>query len=187
WISRIADKLSESGCLMLQLGAESGSRSLLDCFEKGIDPDTTLEVLKNCASAGIRSYAYMLMGLPGETDQDVKASVRFLEKAGDSIDFINFSVFNLPVNCELTSRASEFGIDLLDHDSPDGAIMLYRPFLYNGQNPRIEARRAVSKYFAAIPSVAEALKRTPRWFRTSHFPLIEIPGRKSGLSSDISL
>lgn len=179
WISRIADKLSESGCLMLQLGAESGSRSLLDRFEKGIDPDTTLEVLNNCASAGIRSYVYMLLGLPGETDQDLKKSVRFLEKAGDSIDFINFSVFNLPVNCELTSRASEFGIDMLDHYSPDGAIKLYRPFLYNGQNPRIRARRAVSEYFAEIPSVAEALKRTPKWFRTSHFPLIEIPGRKS--------
>jgi hypothetical protein len=179
WISRIADKLSESGCLMLQLGAESGSRSLLDRFEKGIDPDTTLEVLKNCARAGIRSYVYMLLGLPGETDQDLKKSARFLEKAGDSIDFINFSIFNLPVNCELTDRASEFGIDMLDYDSPDDAIRLYRPFLCNGQNPRIEARRAVSKYFTAIPSVAEALKRTPRWFRTSHFPLIEIPGRKS--------
>jgi len=126
----------------------------------------------------------MLLGLPGETDHDIEASLGFLEKAGDSIDFINFSIFNLPVNCDLTERASEFGIDLLDHDSPDDAIRLYRPFLHNGQNPRIAARRAVSEYFAEIPSVAEALKRTPRWFRTSHFPLIEILGRTSGLTSD---
>jgi len=185
WISRIADRLAESGCLMLQLGAESGSQSLLNCFEKGINPDTSLNVIRKCASAGIRTYVYMLMGLPGETDDDVKASVRFLEKAGDSIDFINFSIFNLPVNCELTDRASEFGIDLLDHDSPDDAIRLYRPFLYDKQNPRIRARRAVSEYYAEIPSVAEALRRTPRWFRTSHFPLIEVPGRKSGWSCDI--
>ncbi|NOQ21030.1 MAG: radical SAM protein [Candidatus Aegiribacteria sp.] len=186
WISRLADRLNESGCLMLQLGAESGSRSLLDRFLKGIDPDTSLEAITNCARAGIRTYVYMLMGLPGETDNDIQASVRFLEKAGDSVDFINFSVFNLPVNCELTDRASEFGIDLLDHDSPDDSIRLYRPFIYNGLNPRIKARRAVSEYYSRIPSVAEALKRTPRWFRTSHFPLIEIPGRKSGISSDTS-
>ncbi len=184
WISSIADSLAESGCLMLQLGAESGSRSILDRFEKGIDPDTTLEVLKNCASAGIRSYVYMLTGLPGETDDDVMASVQFLESAGDCIDFINFSVFNLPVNCELMDRASEFGIDLLDYDSPDDAIRLYRPFAYDGRNPRIRARRTVSDYFTRVPTVAEALRRTPRWFRTSHFPLIEIPGRKSGMSSD---
>ena len=184
WISRIADRLGESGCLMLQLGAESGSLSLLDRFEKGINPDTTLEVLKKCADAGVRSYVYMLLGLPGETDNDTKASARFLEKAGDSIDFINFSIFNLPVNCALTDRASEFGIDLLDHDTPDDAIRLYRPFLHNGQNPRIKARRAVSENLARIPSVAEALKRTPRWFRTSHFPLIEIKGKRSGFGSD---
>ncbi len=179
WISRIADRLSESGCLMLQLGAESGSRSLLDRFEKGINPDTTLDILQKCSNTGIRTYVYFLQGLPGETDHDVKASVRFLEQAGNSIDFINFSIFNLPVNCELTDRASEFGIDLLDHDCPDSTIKLYRPFLYNGENPRIRARRAVSEDYAAIPSVAAALKRTPRWFRTSHFPLIEVPGRTS--------
>lgn len=180
WISRISEMLSESGCLMLQLGAESGSRSLLDRFQKGINPDTSLEVIKNCAEAGIRTYVYMLMGLPGETDQDYEASIRFLEKAGDSIDFINFSIFNLPVNCELMDRASEFSIDLLDSDSPNDAIMLYKPFLFKGRNPRIKARLAVSESFSMIPSVAEALRRTPKWFRTSHFPLIEIPGRLSG-------
>lgn len=184
WISSMADRLSESGCLMLQLGAESGSLSLLNRFEKGIDPDTSLEVIKKCATAGIRTYVYMLLGLPGETDQDVKASIQFLEEADNSIDFINFSVFNLPEKCELTDRASEFGIELLDYDSPDDVIRLYRPFLFKGQNPRVKARRAVSEYFGEISSVAEAIRRTPKWFRTSHFPLIETPGRKSGMSSN---
>lgn len=186
WISPMADRLSESGCLMLQLGAESGSISLLNSFEKGINPDTSLEVIKNCARAGIRIYAYMLLGLPGETDHDIKASVRFLEEADNSIDFINFSIFNLPENCELTGRASEFGIELLDYDSPDDALRLYRPFLFDGQNPRIKARRIVSEYFSKILSVAEALRRTPRWFRTSHFPLIDIPDRNYGSIPDVN-
>jgi len=179
WIPPVTDRLSDSGCLMLQLGAESGSQPLLDRFDKGINPDTSLEVIRNCASSGIRTYAYMLLGLPGETEHDLKATVRFLEQAGTSIDFINFSIFNLPAECELTVRASEFGIELLEYNSPDDAIRLYIPFLYDALNPRINARRAVSEYFSVIPSVAEALRRTPKWFRTSHFPLIEIAGRKS--------
>ncbi len=183
WISRIADKLSESGCLMLQLGAESGSRSLLDRYEKGIDPEISLRVIKKCAGAGIRTYVYMLLGLPGETGQDLEATAQFLDRAGDSIDFINFSVFNLPANCELTDRASEFGIDLLDTDSPDDAIMLYKPFLFHGRNPRVKARRAAAEYFTGIPSVTKALRRTPKWFRTSHFPMIEIPGRTSRMKT----
>jgi len=182
WITGMADRLSESGCLMLQLGAESGSATLLDRFEKGINPDTSLEVIKSCASAGIRTYVYMLLGLPGETESDLSATTKFLEEAGDSIDFINFSIFNLPVNCELTERASEFGIDLIDPDLPVDTIKLYTPYTYDGKNPRIQARRAVSEYFTDILSVTEALNRTPKWFRTSHFPLIDIPGRISGKS-----
>jgi hypothetical protein len=178
WITGLADRLSESGCLMLQLGAESGSASLLDRFDKGINPDTSLEVIKSCADAGIRTYVYMLQGLPGETESDLNATSKFLEEAGDSIDFINFSIFNLPVNCELTERASEFGIDLIDPALPEDTIKLYTPYTYEGNNPRIQARRAVSEYFTGISSVAEALNRTPKWFRTSHFPLMKIPGRK---------
>jgi len=180
WIRAMSEKLSESGCLMLQLGAESGSQSLLDRFEKGIDPKTSLEVIRSCASAGIRTYIYMLLGLPGETADDISASVKFLEDAGDSVDFINFSVFNLPENCELTARAPEFGIELLDLDSPEDVIRLYRPFLFNGRNPRIESRRAVADHFSSIQSVCDALRRTPKWFRSSHFPSISIPDRNPG-------
>ena len=185
WISQMADRLSESGCLMLQLGAESGSKSLLDRFEKGINPASSQQIIKNCASAGIRTYVYMLAGLPGETDSDLLQSIKFLERTGNSIDFINFSVFNLPEKSELTSRASEFGIEFIDDDVSENVIRLYRPFLFEGQNPRIRARRLVSEHFSRIPSIADALKRTPRWFRTSHFPFIDIPGRNKGSITDI--
>jgi len=77
---------------------------------------------------------------------------------------------------------SEFGIDLIDPDLPVDTIKLYTPYTYDGKNPRIQARRAVSEYFTDILSVTEALNRTPKWFRTSHFPLIDIPGRISGKS-----
>jgi hypothetical protein len=127
----------------------------------------------------------MLTGLPGETYSDLMKSVEFLEKTGDSIDFINFSVFNLPEKSELTTRASEFGIEFVDDDVSENVIRLYRPFLFEGQNPRIRARRVVSEHFSRIPSVADALKRTPRWFRTTHFPFIDIPGRNQGSITDI--
>ena len=171
--------LAESGCLMLQLGAESGSISLLDKFSKGIDPETSLDVIQSCARSGIRTYVYMLAGLPGETISDLDTSVSFLREAGNSIDFINFSIFNLPTNCELSDRADEFGIELVDDNSSEEVIRLYMPFLCEGQNPRIMARDFVTEKLSRIPSISRALLRTPKWFRTAHFPLIEIPGRIS--------
>ncbi|MCK4506275.1 MAG: radical SAM protein [Candidatus Aegiribacteria sp.] len=186
WISDQSDMLADHGCLMLQLGAESGSYSLLDRFNKGIDPETSLEVIRNCAGSGIRTYVYMLLGLPGETLEDLDASVSFLREAGNSIDFINFSIFNLPTNCELSDRADEFGIELVYDNSPEDVIRLYMPFLCEGQNPRIMARGFITEELSRLPSVSKAQLRTPKWFRTSHFPLIEIPGRIShGAGSEL--
>lgn len=179
WVADLSDELADGGCLMLQLGVESGSRALLERFNKGIEPDTSLEVIRSCAGAGIRTYVYMLLGLPGETISDLNDSVSFLKNADDSVDFINFSIFNLPRNCELSERANEFDIELLDFNVPDDAIRLYSPFRYKGRNPRIMARKFITKELRQLPSVSDALLRTPKWFRTAHFPLIEIPGRIS--------
>lgn len=179
WVADQSDMLADNGCLMLQLGAESGSHSLLDRFNKGIDPETSLEVIRSCAGSGIRTYVYMLLGLPGETFEDLNASVSFLQEAGNSIDFINFSIFNLPTNCELSDRADEFGIELVYDNASEEVIRLYMPFLHEERNPRIMARDYITEEFSRLPSISEALLRTPKWFRTSHFPLIEIPGRIS--------
>ncbi len=179
WVADQSDMLADHGCLMLQLGAESGSYSLLDKFNKGIDPGTSLEVIRSCAGSGIRTYVYMLLGLPGETFEDLNASVSFLQEAGNSIDFINFSIFNLPTNCELSDRADEFGIELVHDNDSENVIRLYMPFRCEGRNPRIMARDFITKELSQIPSIEKALLRTPKWFRTSHFPLIEIPGRIS--------
>ncbi|OPL19055.1 MAG: hypothetical protein AVO35_12665 [Candidatus Aegiribacteria sp. MLS_C] len=179
WLPGMARDLSSAGCLMLQMGVESGSRTLLDRYCKGIDPDDSLRALRSCAEEGIRTYAYMLLGLPGESEEDIGSSLELLTKAGDSLDFINLSIFNLPEHCRLVSMAAEFGIELLDPPESEDCIRLYRPFLYRGRNPRVPARRRIADGFSSIPSVARALRRTPRWFRTSHFPMMQVDGRRS--------
>jgi hypothetical protein len=178
WVPSMAKTLADHGCLMLQLGVESGSSRLLNLYCKGIRPEVSIRTLRECAERGIRTYVYMLLGLPGETEEDIEDTLELLRDAGTSVDFLNFSIFNLPEYCRLTEEARDFGIELLDPDTPSDCIRLYRPFLHEGRNPRIRAREAISKDFPAIPSVTEALKRTPNWFRTSHFPLIEVEGRR---------
>ncbi|MBD3277777.1 MAG: radical SAM protein [Candidatus Aegiribacteria sp.] len=179
WLGRMIDELAESGCLMLQLGLESGSKDILDRFHKGISPEVSLKILERSSKKGIRTYAYMLAGLPGETEKDYQLTLDFLQSAGDSIDFINFSIFNLPETCLLTARADDLGLELVETGIPEDAIKLYQPFLYGGTNPRVDARRFISDLVTEINTVSRALRRTPKWFRTSHFPLISIPGRNN--------
>ena len=169
---------AEAGCLMLQLGVEGGSGPLLDRFDKGLDPAEAARVLREAAGAGVRTYLYLLFGLPGETAADRQATLDLVRGQADAVDFLNLSVFNLPRHSELTRRAAEFGIELLDFPGDD-AIRLYRPFRCADGSPREESRAFLQSRFRVDPRIKPAVRRTPRWLRAAHLALMEVPGRRS--------
>ena len=162
---------------MLQLGAEGGSRSLLDRYDKGLDPIEMVRVLRATAEAGIRTYLYLLFGLPGETEEDRLATLELVAANADAVDFLNLSLFNLPRLSELTERAAEFGIELSDFPL-DGRLQLYRPFTVGGEPPRVAARRFLASRFKRDPRIRPALLRTPRWLRAAHMALMKVEGRR---------
>ncbi|MFO7626178.1 MAG: radical SAM protein [Candidatus Fermentibacteraceae bacterium] len=164
----LLDGMARSGCSMLQWGIESGSPGILERFGKGIDPKTALMVLKESAARGIRNYAYFLFGLPGETDRDREMTIELIEEAGTAIDFMNASVFNLPVDSELTGRHREFGMSLGTYDPGTDAIRLYSPFTCDGGDPRTEAKRFLWEAGRRSPVFSGLLSATPKWFRATH-------------------
>lgn len=174
----ILKSAAEAGALMLQFGVESGSERLLSRFDKGLAPTSMRQVLKVCARAGIRSYVYLLFGLPGETDEDRMATLELLADSSQNVDFLNLSLFNLPRFCELTERRDEFGVILGDFPGDD-ELRLYRPFSCADGVPRAQARRFLSKHLEKHPAVRPIMRQTPRWLRAAHLALMEVPGRMS--------
>lgn len=164
----LLDRIARSGCSMLQWGIESGSPGILERFGKGIDPKTALAVLKESAARGIRNYAYFLFGLPGETARDREMTLELIEDAGAAISFMNASVFNLPVDSELTGRHREFGMSLGTYDPGTEAIRLYSPFTCEGGDPRTEAKRFLWDAERRSPIFSGLLRATPKWFRATH-------------------
>ena len=169
---------AESGCLMLQLGVESGSRRLLDTYKKGIDPAVSARVLSEAAAAGIRTYAYLLMGLPGETEEHRRATLKLLERHGEEVDFLNLSLFNLPRSCSLVEHREAFGIEIEEFPGDDGALRLYYPFTVENGSPRREARRFLKETFWPHPTVHAIQLRTPRWLRAAHLAMMRLPNRR---------
>lgn len=176
--SGLPESLGRAGCLMLQLGVESGSGRLMRLHRKGADPAVSLQVLKGLAGAGIRTYAYMLMGLPGETAEDRRLSLSLLESAGDAVDFINLSVFNMPWRAK-REMSRRLGVRAGAYSREEGVIQLYRPFTWQGKDPRREARDFIAGELTESAPVSAALQRTPRWFRATHMALLDIPGRRN--------
>lgn len=170
---------ADSGCLMLQLGVEGGSAALLGRYQKGIDPEESRQVIRVAATSGIRTYLYMLFGLPGETAEDLSATRAFLAEEAASIDFLNLSLFNLPRHCELAKRAEEFGIRIGEFPGRDGEIRLYRPFTAKGVDTRQQARSFLTSRITADETIRAAYLRTPRWLRAAHLSLMILEGRRS--------
>ncbi len=162
------DALAASGCSMLQWGLESGSREILRRFHKGTDPDTAKKVLREAGGRGIRNYVYLLFGLPGETGDDREETLRMIREIGRDVDFLNASVFNLPLECELVRRRGEFGMELGEYDAGSDVIRLYSPFVCDGRDPRREAKGFLRGEFGKDPAVSRILRNTPKWFRAAH-------------------
>jgi len=172
-------ELAAAGCIMLQIGAESGGSGILRRYGKGFGPDDWAAVTTALASAGVRTYLYLLFGLPGETEADRSATVERISSVGGSVDFLNLSIFNLPRNCELSRRAAEFDIEICGGEGrgADERIALYSEFTERGEVPRKAARIFMAHASSADAVFRRALLRTPRWFRAAHPAMMRIDGR----------
>jgi hypothetical protein len=173
----LLNRMARSGCSMLQWGIESGSPAILERFGKGIDPETAQMVLKESAARGIRNYAYFLFSLPGETGRDREMTLDFIEEAGTAISFMNASVFNLPVDSELTERQGEFGMKLGTYDPGTDAIRLYSPFTCENGDPRTEAKKFLWEAGRRSPVFSGLISATPKWFRATHMAFMEPAAR----------
>lgn len=78
--------MASTGCYQLSFGFESGSERMLKLINKRSDLSAALQATDWCRQVGIRVVALMMHGLPGETEDDRRATERFLaEIKPDSI------------------------------------------------------------------------------------------------------
>lgn len=153
--------LKRSGCIMLNLGLESGDQSVLDNMEKGIDLDVASNVIKACKKAGIKTYVYLLFGTPQETEESAEKTLAFILHHAPFIDFMNLAIFNLP-------RFSEEAEHLRTTHFYEGDLSLY----YNFQHPhgwdRKSIREFLSKKIKKNPLLAPIVLKNPPFFTSNH-------------------
>ncbi len=70
--------LAHAGCAEVWLGAESGSQRILDAMDKGTDATQLPLVRRKLGRAGIRACFFIQFGYPGETMDDIMATVQMV-------------------------------------------------------------------------------------------------------------
>lgn len=162
--------LKRSGCVMLQLGLESGDQNVLDALQKGTQLEEASLALKNLKKAGIASYVYLLFGTPPEGCPEARRTLEFVVTHQECIDFLNLAIFNMPnYSSEVEHVTTETFYE--------GDLSLYTGFDHPKAWNRPFVRQFLDKEFKRHPAIAPILRRDPPVFTSNHAPFFVINGR----------
>jgi radical SAM superfamily enzyme YgiQ (UPF0313 family) len=69
--------MKEAGCCLLDVGFESGDQTILKNIKKGATVEQAFAFMKNCKRLGLAVHGDFQVGLPGETLETIKKTIRF--------------------------------------------------------------------------------------------------------------
>ncbi|MBN1593626.1 MAG: cobalamin-dependent protein [Candidatus Coatesbacteria bacterium] len=77
--------MKKAGCFQLKWGPECGTEKSLNRIKKGITLEQSEKAMELCQKAGIESNASFMIGIPGETADDIEATIEFACKISPDV------------------------------------------------------------------------------------------------------
>lgn len=156
----LAKLMKRAGCVMLGLGIESGSQEILDRANKKITLTQSRAAVAACRAAGILTYLFFVLGLPGETRETLKQTLRFaLELDGDFAEFHEAYPFPGTLIYD-SAQADSFAADELF-----GQGVFNAPALSAVAKRELDAfrRHAVRRFYLRPRQIIRMMKRICSW------------------------
>ena len=72
--------MHQAGCWFISWGIESGNDAILKHAHKGATVEKAYQALKWAHNAGIMNWGYFIIGLPGETEETIKQTIKFAKR-----------------------------------------------------------------------------------------------------------
>ncbi|TET73909.1 MAG: radical SAM protein, partial [Candidatus Aminicenantes bacterium] len=72
--------MKKAGCYYIRFGVESGSQKMLDIMKKKTTLSQIRRAFELCRKVGIKTQAFFLFGVPGETLQTIAETIEFTKK-----------------------------------------------------------------------------------------------------------
>jgi len=102
------DRLAQAGCNRIRFGVESGNPAVLKNLKKGITLDQVRKAFRMTKKSGIMSFAYFMLGSPGEGEKEIGESIKLAKEIDP--DFVQFLVTTPFPATELYGEGLEKGI-----------------------------------------------------------------------------
>ncbi len=75
----VIDWLVEAGCFRIWIGAESGSQRVINLMDRRVDVNYVSDMIKLTKKKGIEAGTFIMLGYPGETEEDIFMTVDYLK------------------------------------------------------------------------------------------------------------
>jgi anaerobic magnesium-protoporphyrin IX monomethyl ester cyclase len=82
--------MKAGGCALVMFGVESGSQSVLDRLKKGFTLAEVHRTFRDAREAGLKTSANFLIGNPGESAGDVRASIRLAKEIRTDFAYFDY-------------------------------------------------------------------------------------------------
>jgi anaerobic magnesium-protoporphyrin IX monomethyl ester cyclase len=73
--------LKETGCFRVWIGAESGSQKVIDLMDRRVDVTYVRDMIRLARKHGIEAGTFIMLGYPGETEQDIEETITHLKES----------------------------------------------------------------------------------------------------------
>jgi len=108
---RAVGLLSKAGCSKICIGLESGSGRILGLMKKGLSPEKIIGAFKEVKGAGIMTQAYVIVGYPTETREEIRETEGLLLACDPDLAHISSFVPmpGSPIYPKVVSEGGRFG------------------------------------------------------------------------------
>lgn len=115
--------MKKAGCRYLCFGLESASPKVLELMNKKFDPAWASRIIKDCKTAEISVLMNVLVGFPGETEEDFEMTLKFIRENHSYISVLNTGVgMGITINSAVWNNPTKFNIKTnVDGSIHDGA------------------------------------------------------------------
>lgn len=112
----LMNKVVRSGCTSLNYGFESGSDAVLKAMRKPYSAEEASRVLRMTREAGGNAIINLMVGHPGETEEEFQRTLDFLTENVENISMVaSVGYTSVPLHSPLLDECDAFGIDVDYH------------------------------------------------------------------------
>ena len=123
--NKVWEDAERSGCRFLHMGFETGSERVLRLMGKATTTKQIQQNLEFSSRNGVWNHVMGFFGFPGETYEDAKSSMQFLENNKEHIHSIGFGTFDLTKYSPVMKNAENFGVTYTKNPEWDLALDYY--------------------------------------------------------------